>query len=268
MKLKENGIYLLNDEFFKKYDNNTLMDNKNSSRPHYYVCKDKYNNDIFWVIPLTSKIENVRKKIEKYELLGKENPFYILDKNYKKSAFNVGGSFPITQKYILREFKRNGKHVIIKNKELLEKINKKFNYIKNKNMKYNEFIKNIYDKLNIELKLEKNVENKIYNPLTGNELKVKPEYKIPNYNSNQWLTKEDTKKHNLPIKNGTSTTIPLIIEKNGKPIIKEIEFYNVDQLEISQNFKKNYFLEINTAPKIEKKIEKNQEKSKGIEISR
>lgn len=116
---------------------------------------------------------------------------------------------------------------------------------------------------NLEKKIEKSM--LIYNPLTGNELKVKPGYDIPNYSSNQWISKEDVKNHDLTIKKGNPTSIPLIIEKDGKPIIKEIEFYNATQLEITQEFKKNHFLEKNIVPQIEKK-EQNKSKEKSIEI--
>ena len=156
MKIKKNGIYLLKEEFFNKYDVGILMNNKNSRRPHFYVITDKYDENIYWVVPMTSKIEKVKKNIEKFKKIGKTSPYYVLNKTSDNSAFNVGNTFPIINKYFESEYidKTSKKHVVIKNKETLKELNYKTKYIINQFMKSNNFIQVLYKELTLELKKE------------------------------------------------------------------------------------------------------------------
>ena len=57
------GLYIISDQYFLDFPNERYMDNKKESRPHYYAIRD--NDGIFWMIPLSSKVEKCRVKIEK-----------------------------------------------------------------------------------------------------------------------------------------------------------------------------------------------------------
>lgn len=59
------GLYIISDQYFLDFPNERYMDNKKESRPHYYAIRD--NDGIFWMIPLSSKVEKYRVKIEKTE---------------------------------------------------------------------------------------------------------------------------------------------------------------------------------------------------------
>lgn len=127
--------------------------NKNG-RPVYYCIKDKKYCNIFWVVPMTTKIDKVDKAIKK---LGGEDKCKIYCKfpAKNKSAFNIGDIFPITEKYIEREYQKNGKHYILKDVNLINKIRKKAYKIINykmttkiqKGININEIHKKLIDEL-------------------------------------------------------------------------------------------------------------------------
>ena len=95
------------------------MDNKNERRPYYYLMKDQ--DDIFWVIPLSSQTENYRAKIEREEKKrGKGNCLYY---HIGKVAsidrvFLIGDMFPIDGSYIKAPFTISSVHYVSRNKKL------------------------------------------------------------------------------------------------------------------------------------------------------
>ena len=60
------GFYIIKDEFFTEMNDPYLKGNKQGNRPHYYCFKDN-EDGIFWVIPLSSRIEKYKKLIQKIE---------------------------------------------------------------------------------------------------------------------------------------------------------------------------------------------------------
>ena len=126
MKLKENGVYILKEEFFEKYKDKYLSQNRGQGRPFYYVFSDKKFSEILWVVPLTSKMDKVNKSVEKFG--GEKNcPYYVINHGIKGSAFNIGNIFPTLEKYIEREYinKFSGTHLIIKNNFVISEIERK-----------------------------------------------------------------------------------------------------------------------------------------------
>ena len=120
MKIKKNGFYLIKDEFFKKFDDPSLPLQKNG-RPMYYCIEDKNNKAIFWLIPMTTKMDKVNRLINQE---GGEDKckIYVINSSDKNSAFNIQDIFPIKENYIEREYTRNGSHYLVKNKSLIEKV--------------------------------------------------------------------------------------------------------------------------------------------------
>lgn len=103
--MKVNSFYIIKDEFFEEMQEPYLKGNKAENRPHYYCFSDD-NTGLYWVIPLSHKIEKYQAFINKRAAEGKQcDIFYIahLD-NDTDSVFTIGDMFPITKEYILREY--------------------------------------------------------------------------------------------------------------------------------------------------------------------
>ena len=159
MKMIKNGFYLIKNEYFFKMQDPSFPFQKNG-RPAYYCIEDKNNKDIFWMIPMTTKIDKVNKIIQKS---GGEDKckIYLINPTEKSSAFNIQDIFPITENYIEREYKRADQHYIIKNKKLIQEIEKRANDIINIKMLKSVLTKNeinirkIYKILLMELEKDK-----------------------------------------------------------------------------------------------------------------
>ena len=103
-------FYFINDEYYEKFKNLKLMENKEmidgvpSGRPCYYVFKDK-DSSIYWMVPVSSQIEKYEKEyqrsIEKYGICDGIVLSYFRG---KKHAFLVQNMCPITDAYITNVF--------------------------------------------------------------------------------------------------------------------------------------------------------------------
>ena len=282
MKIKKNGFYLIKDEFFKKMHDPSLPSQKNG-RPMYYCISDKNNKDIFWVIPMTTKMSKVNRIISQEGGEGKCK-IYVINSSEKNSAFNIQDIFPISENYIEREYTKNGVHYLLKNKTLIEKVEKRAKNIINskmlkKEIKKNEInIRKIYKTLVKELKLEKMNNQKInYDCLTGSPLNIESHLS----GENRWIIKEDVERLEIEKKDNVK-------EKIGKIAVmmteKEMEDYKknrgMETKEITNpsNEKKLYIIPVpyyNVSDlKITKEIEqkfvpmKEKEKSQEIEKSK
>lgn len=58
--MKKSGFYIIKEQFFEDMNEPYLKGNKKENRPHYYCFEDE-NTGIYWMIPLSSKIEKYRK---------------------------------------------------------------------------------------------------------------------------------------------------------------------------------------------------------------
>ena len=67
--MKKTGFYIIKDQFFEDMSDPYLKGNKSERRPHYYCFKDTKEN-IYWMIPLSSKIEKYRKIVSRKETAG------------------------------------------------------------------------------------------------------------------------------------------------------------------------------------------------------
>ena len=64
--MKKTGFYIIKDKFFEDMSDPYFKGNKTERRPHYY-CFEDINTGIYWMIPLSSRIEKYREIIEKKE---------------------------------------------------------------------------------------------------------------------------------------------------------------------------------------------------------
>lgn len=125
-KIEISGLYIISDQYYLDYPNNRYMQNKSESRPHYYAIQD--NDGIFWMIPLSSKVEKYRAKIAQMEQTyghGSCILYCIAPIHGTERAILVGDMFPITEKYILRPYTIDGQPYVIRNKNIRKMIRSK-----------------------------------------------------------------------------------------------------------------------------------------------
>lgn len=112
--MKKKGFYIIKDQFFKDMSDPYLKGNKEGMRPHYY-CFEDTSTGIYWMIPLSSRIEKFRRIIEKKEKSGKPCDLLHIVKldNNRESAFLIQDMFPVTEEYIEREYTIAGNHLML-----------------------------------------------------------------------------------------------------------------------------------------------------------
>ena len=104
LKMTEHGFYIVSDVFFDDFPDPFLKGNKAERRPHYYCFTDKQTG-LYWLIPMSSRVEKYKKLIDKRELSGKPCDIFHIAKldNGKEGVFLIQDMFPITSNYILRK---------------------------------------------------------------------------------------------------------------------------------------------------------------------
>lgn len=107
-KIEVGRLYFIKDSFYDRFSNCGLLENKEiingkeHNRPCCYALKfNKEDKDIYWMIPISSKVEKYRKKyqrtIEKYGVCDDVSFGYVLG---KECAFLPQNLFPVTENYI------------------------------------------------------------------------------------------------------------------------------------------------------------------------
>lgn len=119
MDIIEHGLYIVKDEYFATFPSANWMWNKRQSRPHYFMMRDKQG--FLWLIPMSSKVENIRSKIAKVEeKRGKGQCLYYhvgLVSGVER-GFVISGMFPVTESYIAKPYEYHGKPYVVENKAL------------------------------------------------------------------------------------------------------------------------------------------------------
>lgn len=126
-KPTSSGIYIISDQYFADYPNNRYMQNKDENRPHYYAIED---GDLFWMVPLSSKVDKYRRKISDIEAksgTGNCFMFVIAKVSGRERAFLIADMFPVTEEYISRPYMVGGVPLVIQNQAVQAEIRKKAN---------------------------------------------------------------------------------------------------------------------------------------------
>ena len=121
------GVYIISDQYFVDYPNERYMQNKSESRPHYYAIED---GPLFWMIPISSKVANYRKKIEAIETRSGEGNcfmFAIGELSGRERVFVIADMFPVTKEYILRPYTVCGVPLVVQNSAVQDEVRKKAN---------------------------------------------------------------------------------------------------------------------------------------------
>ena len=122
----EFGLYIIKDDFFKKYNDKYLKGNKKENRPHYCCFKDSYNDELFWVIPLSHQVNKYKKLMQQAQNKNQRcDKIHILKMAGGESVFLIQDMFPITDKYIEREYTLNSIPFVIKNPDDIAELTKK-----------------------------------------------------------------------------------------------------------------------------------------------
>ena len=103
-----------------------LKGNKAQTRLHYYGFEDT-NTGIYWMIPLSSRIDKYTKIIEKKEKAGKPCDILHIVKldDSRESVFLIQDMFPITEEYIEREYTIAGNHLMLTSEHTAKEIEQK-----------------------------------------------------------------------------------------------------------------------------------------------
>ncbi len=100
-----------------------------------------------------------------------------------------------------------------------------------------------------------NISRGNYNALTGNEI-ITADHSS---GDKRWLTKDDVKKHGIPVKENEQSIVTIMTHKEEEKLyVKPVEYYNISQLEVTKEVEKQF------KPMKEKVMEKSQEKGQGI----
>ena len=111
--MKRTGFYIIKDSFFEVIDDPYLKGNKEGYRPHYYCLEDK--DGLFWMIPLSSRVEKYKKIMERKKKAGKPCDIVHIVRldDDRESAFLIQDMFPVLEEYIEREYTIAGNHLML-----------------------------------------------------------------------------------------------------------------------------------------------------------
>lgn len=90
MVIEDGKFYFIKDDFFKIFRNYKLMENKESGnkRPCYFCFKDKYNDDIIWFVPISTKYEKYKKILEHKKQKQHKIYNFVLEKLLEKKLYS------------------------------------------------------------------------------------------------------------------------------------------------------------------------------------
>ena len=93
----------------------------------FYIIKDKFFEGIYWMIPLSSRIDRYKQIMEKKEKARKHCDILHIVKldNSRESAFLIQDMFPITEEYIEREYTIAGNHLMLTSEHTAKEIEQK-----------------------------------------------------------------------------------------------------------------------------------------------
>lgn len=158
--MKDNKLYFIKEEYFKKYSNERLSKNKSQdeagehNRPCYYAFKE---NEILWMIPISSKCEKYQKLYDK--AIARYKTCDAISFVYIKGNRNVAliqNMIPVSEKYIDKIYTYAGTDIPI---ELNDKNKREINAKARKALRFARIGKSLT--LTPILELEKQILNEM-----------------------------------------------------------------------------------------------------------
>lgn len=134
--MKEKAIYFAKNNFYNIIRENGGVWSDTKKRPVVCLFQDNKTPGLYWAIPMGAwehRTDEAKERINKYINLPENNLascYYHIGNTTQKSIFFVSDTFPITEKYIEREYIGfNKKHYVIKNPKLISELTRKLNRI-------------------------------------------------------------------------------------------------------------------------------------------
>ncbi len=126
--MQTSGFYILKDSFFELMADPYLKNNKDGNRPFYYCVKgEKEGKNIYWMIPLSSRIEKYQRIIA--QKIANRRPCDGLHiaklPNGKKSVFLIQDIFPVSDSYIERAYTLGGNPLVMPYEDEITEIERK-----------------------------------------------------------------------------------------------------------------------------------------------
>jgi len=155
--MEKGCFYFIKDNYFLEFTDPNLMKNKENGnrRPCFFYFKDE--NNIIWLIPISSKVEKFKviyeNKVKKY---GYCNNIYFGEVLGVERVFLLQNMFPITEEYISEQYIYGEKPVKIKyeNEKELSKLGKKILALHKSKPNLRLIIPDVFE---IEKKLKENM---------------------------------------------------------------------------------------------------------------
>ena len=124
--MKKSGFYVIKDKFFEDMEEPYLKGNKSGNRPHYY-CFEETCAGVYWMIPMSSKVDKYMKIIDKKVSVGKPCDILHIVKlpNDRETTFLIQDMFPITEAYIEREYRIAGNHMVLASEHVIKEVEQK-----------------------------------------------------------------------------------------------------------------------------------------------
>lgn len=116
MIIEDGKFYFISDEFFELFKDYKLMENKENGtkRPCYFCFRDKYQKNLIWFVPISTKYEKYLSIYEnKKKKQNKVYNFVFGEVVGKKAVFLIQNIFPTLEKYILEKYITENKDVEI-----------------------------------------------------------------------------------------------------------------------------------------------------------
>lgn len=151
-------LYIIKDSFFKRFDDPNLKGNKSEKRPHYYCFNDDVSG-LYWIIPLSSRVEKYKSIIAEKQKRGKPTDGIHICKliSGKEDVFLIQDMFPITEEYVLRPYTIAGRHMCLVREADKKIIDKKAKRILNLIKRNQNFMPNQVDTEKIKKELLKDL---------------------------------------------------------------------------------------------------------------
>ena len=116
MVIEDGKFYFIKDEFFDLFKDYGLMVNKENGnkRPCYFCFRDKFNKEIIWFVPISTKYEKYKNIYDyKKQKHRRVYNFVFGEVVGKKAVFLIQNIFPTTEEYVLEKYITENKDVEI-----------------------------------------------------------------------------------------------------------------------------------------------------------
>ena len=111
--MKDGFYYIISDDFFDRFSamGSRFKYNKSANRPIFCCFEDRIYKGLFWAIPTgTADGKNLNRIKAFIELDERDirHSFYHIGYTNRKAIFYISSAFPITEKYVIREYTAGG----------------------------------------------------------------------------------------------------------------------------------------------------------------